>query len=386
MDRGSLNNSNPIRSKPASIQNVQTISQVRVEAITVEALSVPTVDPFVIATGQVQATRSVLVRATLSNAAGNRETGLGEGACLPPVTREDQPDALGAVQRAGPKLVGQSWSDLAAMVTALKRELPDTPVARAGIEMAVVDAWARLDGLPLWRWIGGGGVPPVLVTDMTLPILPPARMVELALQWRALGFTAFKVKVGKSIDADLSVLEKLIKAVPKVTWRPDANGGLTVAEALTYAKAAARLGAKLECFEQPCRTLPELAEVAAQLDVPVLADESVKSMEEFFEAQQSRAADGVNLKIAKSGGLMDAFFIGAAARAHGMSRMVGGMVETRLGMTAAAHLAAALGGVEFCDLDTAWLLAEDPFTGGYQADGPRYTLPSTPGLGVALKG
>jgi L-alanine-DL-glutamate epimerase-like enolase superfamily enzyme len=359
---------------------------IRVEQLSVEALSVPTVDPFVIATGQVQATRSVLVRVTLSNEAGARETGLGEGACLPPVTREDQPDALAAVQRAAPRLIGQTWSDLAQMVTALKLELPDTPVARAGIEMAVLDAWARLDGLPLWRWIGGGGVPPALVTDMTLPILPAARMVELAKQWRALGFTAFKVKVGKSIDADLAVLEQLVKAVSGVTWRPDANGGLTVDEALRYAKAATRLGATLECFEQPCRTVAELAEVAAALDVPVLADESVTSMDEFFALKDAQGADGVNLKIAKSGGLMDAFFIGAAARAHGMSRMVGGMVETRLGMTAAAHLAAALGGVEFCDLDTAWLLAEDPFAGGYQADGPRYTLPSTPGLGVALKG
>lgn len=358
----------------------------RIESLTVEALSVPTVDPFVIATGQVQATRSVLVRVTLTDDTGGRQHGLGEGACLPPVTREDQPDALAAVEAAAPLLINQQWSDLAAMVTALKHVLPDTPVARAGIEMAILDAWARLDGLPLWRWLGGGGVPPALVTDMTLPILPPARMVELALQWRALGFTAFKVKVGKSIDADLSVLEKLVKAVPNMTWRPDANGGLTVDEALHYARTAARLGATLECFEQPCRTAAELGEVAAKLDVPVLADESVKTIEDFFELKAIRGADGVNLKIAKSGGVMDAFFIGAAARAHDMSRMVGGMVETRLGMTAAAHLAAALGGVEFCDLDTAWLLAEDPFVGGYEADGPRYTLPATPGLGVALKG
>ena len=362
------------------------IKAVRVEAISVEPLSVPTVDPFVIATGQVQATRSVLVRVTLADEAGGRQVGLGEGACLPPVTREDQPDALTAVERAAPKLVGQRWDELAPMVAALKLQLPDHPVARAGIEMAVLDAWARLEGLPLWRWLGGGGVPPALVTDMTLPILAPARMVELALQWRGLGFTAFKVKVGKSIDADLSVLQKLVHAVPGSTFRPDANGGLTVDEALRYAREASRLGATLECFEQPCWSVEELTEVAAKLEVPVLADESVKSTDDFFALQACKGADGVNLKIAKSGGLMDAFFIGAAARAYGLSRMVGGMVETRLGMTAAAHLAAALGGVEFCDLDTAWLLAEDPFVGGYEADGPRYTLPDSPGLGVALKG
>jgi len=74
--------------------------------------------------------------------------------------------------------------------------------------------------------------------------------------------------------------------------------------------------------------------------------------------------------------------MGETARAAGLRLMVGGMVETRLGMTAAAHLACALGGVDFVDLDTAWLLADDPYEGGYVADGPRYRLPAAPGLGV----
>jgi L-alanine-DL-glutamate epimerase-like enolase superfamily enzyme len=357
---------------------------VRVESVRARPLSVPTADPFVIATGQVQATRSVLVTVTVSD--GEREeVGLGEGACLPPVTLEDQPDALSFVEAAAPKLVGQRFTELAELAQGLKALLPSAPVARAGIEMAILDAWARLDGLPLWRWLGGGGVAPTLMTDITLPILAPSRMVELALHWRALGFTAFKVKVGKSLEADLATLEQLVRAVPEATFRPDANAGLQVEEALTYARVAGRLGARLECFEQPCRSLAELKEVAQVLELPVLADESVKSFEDFVELRALQGADGVNLKIAKSGGMVDAFVIGAAARGYGMPLMVGGMVETRLGMTAAAHLAAALGAVEFCDLDTAWLLTEDPFIGGYVADGPRYTLPSGPGLGISLK-
>jgi L-alanine-DL-glutamate epimerase-like enolase superfamily enzyme len=78
--------------------------------------------------------------------------------------------------------------------------------------------------------------------------------------------------------------------------------------------------------------------------------------------------------------------MGLDARAAGLALMAGGMVETRLGMTAAAHLACALGGVEFIDLDTALLLADDPYEGGYAADGPHYTLPSVPGLGLQRRG
>lgn len=351
---------------------------IRLTALTAAPLSVRTVDPFVIATGEVHATRSVLVRATLEGGF----LGLGEGACLPPVTVEDQPDALAAIARAGPWLVGQRWSTAAELAAALRTALPDTPVARAGIELAVLDAWARKDGQPLWRWLGGTGPSPALVTDMTIPILAPARMVELARQWWALGFRAFKLKVGKSIEADLAVLRAIVAEFPGATFRPDGNAGLTVDEALRYLDAAKSAGARVECFEQPCRTVQELEKVARSTPVPVLADESVKGLADLAAFD---GTCGVNLKIAKSGGILAALEIGRAAAHRSLPVMVGGMVESRLGMTAAAHLVAALGGTALCDLDTAWLLAEDPFTGGYVAEGPRYTLPDAPGLGVVTR-
>ena len=90
----------------------------------------------------------------------------------------------------------------------------------------------------------------------------------------------------------------------------------------------------------------------------------------------------MNLKLAKSGGPLACLAIGRAAREAGLQLMFGGMVETRLGMTAAAHVACALGGVDFVDLDTAWLLADDPYLGGYVATGPRYHLPAAHGLDV----
>jgi L-alanine-DL-glutamate epimerase-like enolase superfamily enzyme len=209
-------------------------------------------------------------------------------------------------------------------------------------------------------------------------------MAELATEWWARGFRSFKVKVGKDLDADLRALEAMHRAAPAATFRPDANAGFSREQALAYANGAQKLGAALECFEQPCgaEDLEGMAAVAEALTIPVIADESVKRVGDLERVLRAKAADGVNLKIAKSGGLLRAREVGALARAHGMPLMVGGMVETRLGMTAATHLAASLGGAEFPDLDTAWLLREDPFEGGYQADGPRYTLPDSPGLGL----
>jgi L-alanine-DL-glutamate epimerase-like enolase superfamily enzyme len=125
-----------------------------------------------------------------------------------------------------------------------------------------------------------------------------------------------------------------------------------------------------------------MARVAAELDAPVVADESVTSLATLQAVIAHRAADGVNLKLAKLGGIEGAMAVGEAARKAGLALMVGGMVETRLGMTAAANVACALGGARFVDLDTAWLLAGDPYVGGYVADGPRYTMPEAPGLGI----
>ncbi|MBL8956843.1 MAG: dipeptide epimerase, partial [Myxococcaceae bacterium] len=90
----------------------------------------------------------------------------------------------------------------------------------------------------------------------------------------------------------------------------------------------------------------------------------------------------VNLKIAKSGGIERARAIGLEAKRRGMKVMMGGMVETKLGMTAATHLAASLGGVDFADLDTAFLLTTNPFEGGYEAEGASLTLSERPGLGI----
>jgi L-Ala-D/L-Glu epimerase len=349
---------------------------VRIEHIEVVELSVPTADPFVIATTEVNATRNVLVRATVDGVVG-----LGEGSCLPPVTVEDQPDALAAIQRAAPGLVG--LEGLSALRQMLDATLGSTPVARAAVETAVLDAWARKDKQPLWRLLGGPFEAEPVETDITIPILPPERMAELARQWWAKGFRKLKVKAGKNLDQDLVALEAIHRAVPGAGFQPDANGGLTVDGALAWLEGAKKLGARVLCFEQPCASVDELYELSQQTGIPVIADESVKTLQDFARVALKGAAGGVNLKLSKSGGLLEAQAIGRAAKERGMLVMVGGMVETRLGMTAAAHLAAALGGADFADLDTAFLLTEERFDGGYRAEGATLHLDPVPGLGVA---
>jgi L-alanine-DL-glutamate epimerase-like enolase superfamily enzyme len=365
-----------------------------IHTLDVSPLSVPLVDPFVIASARIDVTRAALVAVKVVDDAGTNEAwGLGEAAALPPVTHEDQPDILRAVEGARGALVGSNFTHDSPMDRAIASILDplfvDAPVARAGTEIALLDALARLRGVPLRALLGGdvGARTSSFVTDVTIPIHTPHKMAELARSWRARDFTVFKIKVGKNLDDDVRAIEAVHGAAPDARLRIDANAGFSSDEAIALSHAIDRLGAVLECFEQPCARddLDAMARVTATIACDVVADESVRSRDDLDRVVRARAADGVNLKLAKSGGALSALAIGRAAREAGLSIMIGGMIETRLGMTAAAHVACALGGVDYVDLDTAWLLASDPFVGGTEAIGPECTLLDTPGLGVSLR-
>ncbi|HKP60839.1 MAG TPA: dipeptide epimerase [Polyangiales bacterium] len=354
----------------------------RIRDIQASPLSVPLREPFVIASARMDATRAVLVEVELADEhTGRSARGVGEAACLPPVTQADQPDVLLTIETAAGALTGRACEQL----EALAELLPTEPVARAGLECALLDAWARLEGVSLCRLLGGE--PRALLSDITLPICEPSRMAELASQYRDQGFRHFKVKVGKSLDDDIRALRAVHARVPDALYRLDANAGFSASQALTLVQQAHSAGLALECFEQPCARddLEGMAEVAREGGVPVIADESVRDLADLARVSAARAAHGVNLKLAKSGGMLAALAIGRRARASGLQVMCGGMVETRLGMTAMAHVACALDAVEYVDLDTAFLLAEDPFEGGYDARGPELQLRAGAGLGVAKR-
>jgi L-alanine-DL-glutamate epimerase-like enolase superfamily enzyme len=117
----------------------------------------------------------------------------------------------------------------------------------------------------------------------------------------------------------------------------------------------------------------------------VVADESFRGAADLDRIVNARAAHGVNLKLVKLGGALASLELGRRARAAGLRLMAGAMVETRVGLLAMAHVVAALGGADWIDLDTAFLLASDPFVGGWSVAGPDIELTGEPGLGVAVR-
>ena len=301
--------------------------------------------------------------------------GLGEAATLWPVTAEKPSDILKSLGKIAEML------PIALDDTRLN-QLP--PCTSAGLDMAILDALGKLRQKPVFQLLQPDAQPMQLTTDITIAIGQPQQMAGLAAHWSERGFRCFKVKVGLDLSIDLQALVAIVAAVPDCVLRLDANGGYSQTQALNLCKQIDRLQLPVQCFEQPCATEDPAAMAAVTKATPfdVIADESCKTMEDLDKLLRTRTCNGINLKLAKSGGLRQCYAIGMRARANDLSLMVGAMVETRLGITAAAHLATALGGVQYPDLDTAFLLDADLFVGGYGTEHANLRLTGAAGLGV----
>lgn len=354
------------------------MSPTAIAAVQAAPLEVPLIEPFTIALCSLEATANVLVTITLED--GTR--GMGEAAPWEALTGETQASVLDAVEAARELLVGADVRATRSLSERLRQAMPKDSSARAGLTSAILDAATRRAGVPLWQHLGGSGRE--LEIDMTIPIVPPARARERARELAAQGFRMIKVKVGHDLAEDLERLRAIREAAPEAGLIVDANQGYSPEQALDFLARAAPAGVTPALFEQPVAAadLEGLARVTRATEVPVAADEAVARREDALRVAATRAADVINIKLMKCGGLLEALDIAAIARAAGIRLMIGGMVETRLGMGTAAHLAAGLGGFDFLDLDTHLLLAEDPFQGGFEQDGPHMTLGHAPGHGI----
>jgi L-alanine-DL-glutamate epimerase-like enolase superfamily enzyme len=161
--------------------------------------------------------------------------------------------------------------------------------------------------------------------------------------------------------------------------RVDANAGWTAPQAIARLPLLEAMGVELVEQPVPPDDLEGLAAVHRASRLPIVADEACRTAADI--PRLAGAVDGVNIKLAKCGSLREALRMVAVARAHRLSVMVGCMIETSLGITAAAHLTPL---VDIVDLDGAALLARDPFLGA-SIEGGRVALPDGPGLGVTMR-
>ena len=352
----------------------------RIERVTATRVTTPLHTPFVTALRRTITTDTVVVRVTDSDGV----TGWGEAPQVWQVTGESLAGAEACV--TGPLaavVTGRDPDDLHAVLRDVGAAVAANQGAKAAVDVALHDLVARRRGVSLPVLLGGTTLR--VPTDVTLAAGDADALAGTARARAANGFGVLKMKVGTEAATDVARVRAVREAVgPDVRIRLDANQGWTARDAVRVISGLEDAGLEVELVEQPVAAadLDGLAWVTARVRTPVMADESVYGVRDLVEVVRRRAADLVNVKLAKCGGLRVAATLLELARAQGMGSIVGSMMETHIGVGAAASLVAACGTSAVSDLDAAWWAAASPVVGGMTYDGPVVVLPDAPGLGI----
>jgi L-alanine-DL-glutamate epimerase-like enolase superfamily enzyme len=331
-----------------------------------EILSVHTKHTFTISRGGASEWRVVAVRVTDADGA----EGWGEAAPSRFYGENADTVAIALGQFAPVLEKADPWS-LETIEAELNRVVRFNGAAKTAVSAALHDLAAKRLGVPLYKmW----GLDPARApkSSFTIGVAAEAELRQKVREAEC--YPILKVKLGT--DRDEEIIRIIREEAPHKTLRVDANAGWSPKQALGMIQRLVDYG--VEFVEQPLppHDLDGLRFVRDRSPLPIIADESCLVATDI--PKLAGIVDGVNIKLAKCGGLREALKMIATARAHGMLVMMGCMIETSLGITAAAHVSPLL---DYADLDGAALLADDPFRGA-SIDNGEIAIPTQPGLGV----
>lgn len=349
--------------------------------IAIYRYSIPMV-PFTIATGTMEHAQNVLVK--IYTDAGI--TGLGECSAFPMIAGETQDTCLVLAKEFARLWKGKDPLDRETRLKELQMFVAGNSTIKSAFDMALYDIAARQAGLPLYQYLGGSYFEPE--SDITVGLASPEAMAE-----QAAGFIAdrqaaiLKVKLGKRPQDDVKRITAIRKAVGSdIKIRVDANQGWDYDSALTTLTNLQDAG--IEFCEQPMPKYLDdlLPQLRRQTTIPIMADESVFDHHDALRLVGRQACDYINIKLSKAGGIQEALEIHKVCEAASIPNMLGGMLESRLALSAKLHLALACPNIKFYDLDTCLLgHLEDPVTGGVRFEGMKLKLPDGPGIGAGVE-
>ncbi|MDI1252880.1 dipeptide epimerase [Thermomonas sp.] len=311
--------------------------------------------------------------------------GYGSAPATAVITGDTHGSIMDAVRHyIAPRVIGLDIADLNRITHLVQSAMEKNTSAKAAVEIAVYDLWGQLYGAPLYQLLGGGA--PVITTDITISVDYIDKMVADSLDAVARGFESLKIKVGKDIGVDIERTKAIHAAVEgRALLRLDANQGWTAKQAVFALQTLENAGVKLELVEQPVKAhdLEGLRYVTERVHTPVMADESVFGPMEVIELIRMRAADIVNIKLMKTGGISNAVRIADICGLYGVDCMIGCMLESSIGVAAAVHLAVAKSDViSKVDLDGPSLCRYDPVAGGVIFNESEISITDAPGLGI----
>lgn len=352
----------------------------KITEVRLGTISVPLRVPFKTALRSVNSVEDIIVEIHTDTGA----VGYGEAPPTGAVTGDTTGSILGALRDHIIKtIVGRDVDDFEDLMKALNSCIVKNYSAKAAVDMALWDLYGQLYSIPVYKLMGGSRNK--IITDITISVNDPEEMARDAINAIGRGYDTLKIKVGSNPDLDVARLTAVRQAVgPNTCIRIDANQGWNPKQAVKLLNQMQDKGLDIEFVEQPVKAhdFEGLKYVTERSYVPVLADESVFSPEDAMKIMQMGAADLVNIKLMKCGGLYNALKIASAAEVYGVECMIGCMLEAKISVNAAVHLACAKQIITKIDLDGPVLCSEDPILGGAVFNEQEITVSNAPGLGI----
>jgi L-alanine-DL-glutamate epimerase-like enolase superfamily enzyme len=341
-------------------------------------------EPFVVSYATQYDIPTVLLRVT----AADGQTGWGEATPDPNVTGETWHGTVAVLEHdLAPAVIGLDALDREGVVRAMNARVEGVPAAKAAIDIAVHDLVAKHAGLPLWALLGGRSKDHLTISRV-VSIKQPAEMAADALRHVRDGFETVKLKVGDAANPRLDIdrVAAVRDAVgPEIGIKIDVNQGWkTPGVAIPAIRAI--LASNPDYIEQPVdqHDIAALSEVRRATGAPIMADEAVHGVREMAQVVALRAADLVNIKLMKTGGLINAMRVNALAEAAGIVGQVGTMVESSIASAAGLHFAMAHANVRTVEMGGPLMIAGDIGNLRQWYDRNRIALPDAPGLGVEI--
>ena len=354
---------------------------IQIDRVEIIPLNIPLTEPFEISLETVTHAQNVFVKLY-----ANEGMGIGESSPFQSILGESQQSQLVIAKHLAEALMLEPIASIEETINRMDQVVAFNHGIKSAFDMAIHDLWSQAEGIPLYRFLGGVNKKP-LTTDMTLGIQPTSQMVDYAVEYVAQGFDALKIKVGKDSQKDIERIEHIrLKVGSEIKLRIDANQGWTPEEALNTLMQMVNF--EVEHCEEPIARWNLLGQqnLTKQSPIQIMADESLFDHHDAQRLIDFKACDSFNIKLAKSGGIFKAQKILELAERNSIPCQVGCFSETRIGITALAHLCMASDQIRYYDMDSPLMLKDDPVEGGIQFIRQKEIIiaEDTPGLGVAL--
>lgn len=355
-----------------------------IKSIAIGKTKVPLKKPFITALRRADYVEDIVIQ--IKTDCGM--TGYGSAAPTPAITGDTQDSIISAIKNyIFPKLKDKSILEFETLLNLIQTSCVNNTSAKACVDIAIHDLFARKCGLPLYQFLGGNQN--IIDTVNTVSVKDPSEMGNDAIEIVEAGFKTLKIKVGLNAHDDIERLKTIRKTVGYgVSVLIDANQGWTPKDAIMVIRAIESENLHISMIEQPVKAwdLEGMKYIREQTSSFIMADESCFSPRDAFKIVSEKIADGLNIKLMKCGGIYNARSIYSIANTFNIPCMAGCMLESPVGLTAMASFISGRQLIKYVDLDPIYMIRENPIIGGVRLENARLVLPDKPGLGIESLG